>query len=87
MAVATEIAPAHVIGEEEDDVGLPGRGSVQRGQRCQQQGGESRERSKTACQADFKEMQATVRVCFMTQVSIDGRALCFLSGHAFSSFF
>jgi hypothetical protein len=39
---------------------------------------------QTACQADFKEMQATVRVGFMTQVSLDGRARCFLSGRAFS---
>ena len=52
MPVADKIAPAPVVGEDEDDVGLcvGGVGGVQRGQRSQQQGGEGREHS---CCHDF----------------------------------
>ncbi len=47
--MATQVAPAHVVGEDEEDVGFR-VGGVQRGQRRQQQGDQEGEGGLHGCQ-------------------------------------
>ena len=51
VPVATEIPPAEVVDEDEDDVGFPGRGvgRVKRGQRREKEGGNERKDGFHGC--------------------------------------
>jgi len=52
-AVTAEVAPAEIVGEDEDDVGFR-FGGVQRGQRCEHEGGNQKESHRESLASEFR---------------------------------